>query len=172
MGRTLLGRMLKDAGLLSDEQLHTAIAHQGRWGCRLGEALVDLRIVRPADLLAVLSMQLGVPAIHIGDRAISPATLKRLPYAFIATRRVLPLAVVSVHGRERLAVAIATPDDLRVAADAAFAAGMPVEPVLVMKDDLDRAIARHCGYLRPDALELPPEPKEPMRLVDGRVVAS
>jgi type IV pilus assembly protein PilB len=172
VARAPLGKLLKDAGLVGDEQLRSALAHQGRWGCRLGEALLDLRIVRPPDLLAVLSMQLGVPAIHIGDRAISEGALKHLPYAFIAKHRVLPLAIVSVRGQERLAVALTAPDDLRLVNEAAFAAAMPVEPVLVMKDDLDRAIARHCGFLRPDALELPPEPSEPMRLVDGRVVAS
>jgi len=171
MARALLGQMLKDAGLVREEQIRSALVHQRIWGCRLGEALLDLRIVRPDALLEVMARQLGVPALHIGDRTIAPSALARLPYKFISRHRALPLAVVSIRGQDRLAVAFTAPNDLRVVNDAAFAAGMPVEPVLVMKDDLDRAIGRHCGFLRPDALDLPPEPKEPMRLVDGRTVS-
>ena len=67
-------------------------------------------------------------------------------------------------------MAFPAPDDLSVVDEVAFAAGMEVEPVLATEGDLERAISRHYGFLRVDALELPPEPTGPMRLVDGRTV--
>jgi hypothetical protein len=105
----------------------------------------------------------------VASLALPPELLRRLPSSLVLRHRVLPVAVVEVRGRERLVVAFARPDDLDVVGEVEFAARTPVEPALAAAADLDRAIARHYAYLRPDALELPPEPG-PMHLVDGRTI--
>jgi type IV pilus assembly protein PilB len=176
MARVLLGQLLKDDGLLVEDQLRCALAHQKKWGCRIGQSLLRLRLVTPGQLLAAASRQLGVPADHLGDRAVPPAILRRLPEKLIRKRRVLPLDVRATERGLRLVVAFAAAEDLSVVDEVAFAAGLRVEPVLVSDDDMDRALARH-GFAEPiparrEALELPELPDEPMQLLDGRVIAA
>jgi hypothetical protein len=170
MAHVLLGEMLRERGLVSDGQLRSALVHQRKWRCRIGEALLQLRILDEETLLQVASEQLRIPAVRIGDLAIPGATLRRIPYKLVMQRHVLPLAIISVRGCDRLVVAFLAPNDLALVDEVAFAAGMRIEPVLAGQTDLERAIARHVGPLRADALEIPPDPTHPMRLVDGRTV--
>ncbi|GEJ58258.1 general secretion pathway protein GspE [Anaeromyxobacter diazotrophicus] len=169
MGRVLIGQMLKQAGLVADDQLASALAHQRQWGCRLGESLLRLRMVTAGELLAVAARQAGVPPITLGDRWVPAAVLQRLPRAFMARRRVLPLEHVPGGRAGRLVVAFAAADDLALVDEVAFAAGLPVDPVLATEEDLACALARH-GVTGPQRaalcpIELPPEPDEPMQLV-------
>jgi type IV pilus assembly protein PilB len=172
MSRVHIGQMLKAQGLIDDFQLRRALEHQRRWGGRIGQAFLGLRVVREEHLLATLGKQLCVPVVHIGRWMVAPAVLQRLPEKFVRRRRVLPLDVISVHRADRLIVAFPAPDDLPVVDEVAFAAGMGIEPALAGSDDLDQAIARQFGDHRFDPLELPAPPTEPMRLVDGRRLES
>jgi type IV pilus assembly protein PilB len=169
VGRALLGQMLKQAGLVSEDQLTNALIHQRKWGCRIGEALLDLRVVAEDDVLRYTARQLGLRAVRIGDRNIKPAILRFLPHRVIDRHRVLPLELVPYLDRRRLVVAFPRPDDLKVVDEVTFASGLEVEPVLAAPADINRAISRHYGHLRSDALEVPAD-DGPMMLVDGRVV--
>lgn len=168
MGRVRIGEILKARGLVNELQLHRALEHQRRWGGRIGQALVRLRVVAEEQLLAAVGAQLGVPVVRIGPWMVAPRVLRRLPERLIRRRRVLPLDIVSVQRADRLIVAFSAPDDLAVVDEVSFAAGMGVEPALAASEDLDQAIARQFGDRRCDPLDLPPPPTEPMRLVDGR----
>lgn len=172
MGRVRIGQLLKAHGLVDESQLQRAVEHQRRWGGKIGRALLQLQVVREEQLLAALGAQLGVPVVHIGPWMVAPRVLSRLPEKLIRHRRVLPLDVVTAQRTDRLIVAFQAPDDLQVVDEVTFAAGMVVERALASEDDLDQAIARQFGDRRYDPLELPPAPREPMRLVDGRRLVS
>ena len=176
MARVLLGQLLKHDGLLEDDQLRCALAHQKKWGCRIGQSLLHLRLVAPEQLLSAAARQLGVPAVHLGERLVPRAVLGRLPDKVIRRRRVLPLELLTGGRGTRLVVAFAAAEDLSVVDEVSFAAGLRIEPVLVSDDDMDRALARH-GFAAPmlarrEALDLPALPDEPMQLLDGRVIAA
>lgn len=168
--RVPLGQLLKREGLVGDVQLASALAHQRKWGCRIGQSLLRLRLVDPDRLLAVAARQAGVPVVNIGDRVVPAAVLRRLPERLMMRRRVFPLEVLTGARGLRLVVAFAAPDDLSIVDEVAFAAGIPVDPVLASEEDIDSALARHGvggAPRRPDAIELPPASDEPMQLVNG-----
>jgi len=173
-GRTRIGQLLREQGLVDDDQLRSALAHQMRWGGRLGRSLLVLRFVGEQALLHTLSRQLGVPLVHIGQRHVPPEVLARVPAKLVLARCLLPLEIVRERRYPRLVVAFANPEDLHLRDEVAFAAGLEVLPVLAGEEDLQRAIANHfsgtaAGRGRgSDGIELPDEPAEPMRLVDGR----
>ena len=165
MARLLLGQMLKREGLVKDDQLASALAHQRQWGCRIGESLLRLRMVPPEKLLAIAARQAGVPAVSIGDRWVPFSVVRRLPRALMARRRVFPLELLSNGCSARLVVAFAAPDDLAVVDEVSFAASLPIDPVLASEDDIACALARH-GVTGParsvlSPIELPDEPDEP-----------
>jgi type IV pilus assembly protein PilB len=164
MARVRIGEMLLKRGDIDATQLQSALAHQRRWGCRLGKAIVQLGFVQERAVLETLSEQLGVPYVEIADRPIPRHLIALVPEKLIRGRKVLPLAM-QVGARRGLVVALADPADLRVIDEIAFATSMPVIAVLVAEHDIDRAIARHLdGILmrpdggfegREDAIELP-----------------
>ena len=152
MARIPLGQVLKQGGWLDEEAIEAALDLQTRWRCRFGDALLRLELIHPDELLRVLAQHLGVRAIHIGDRAISPRALERLPQALIVSRRVLPIAFADRPSARRLSVALTAPNDLRLLDDLAFAAGMAIEPLIAAAEDLDQAIERHQAIMRIDAI--------------------
>src|SRR5262249_46933367 len=64
-GATALGALLKERGLLTEEQLATAISRQQKTGRRLGHVVVELGFVTADAVLEVLSEQIGVPTVRI-----------------------------------------------------------------------------------------------------------
>jgi type IV pilus assembly protein PilB len=152
MASLRLGEMLLSEGRIDAAQLQSALAHQRRWGGRLGQAIVQLGFMTEPALLEEVGRHLGVPFVDIGERTIPPHVLALVPERIVRDRHVLPLARLSERPRGPLAVALADPGDLAAVDEIAFASGMEVKPVLVAERDLERAIARHL-----DGVELPRE---------------
>ena len=50
-----LGELLKEAGLIDDFQLQSALSHQRAWGGKLGSILIELEFVREEDLTRVIA---------------------------------------------------------------------------------------------------------------------
>ncbi len=165
MARLRIGEMLVQQGLLDGVQLESALAHQRRWGGRLGRSIVQLGFMKEAAVLESVGRQLGVSYVEIGDRAIPREILALVPQKVVRTRKALPLQRLGEGRRSALVVALADPSDLRVVDEISFATGMSVKPVLAGEADIDRAIALHLdGVLekrvggfaaREDAIELP-----------------
>jgi len=165
MARVRIGEMLLKRGNIDSAQLQSALAHQRRWGGRLGHAIVHLGFMKERALLETVGEQIGVPYVEIGDRPIPSRVLALVPEKLIRSRRALPLDLAGSGKRGQLVVALPDPADLRVVDEIAFATGLTVKPVLAAEPDIDRAIARHLdgvvaskesGFAaRQDAIELP-----------------
>jgi type IV pilus assembly protein PilB len=165
MARTRIGELLVQLGRLDSDQLQAALAHQARWGGRLGGAIVRLGFLGEPDILDAVGQQLGVSFVEIGDREIPPKVLALVPRKLAQARRVLPLEIWNDGRRGTLVVAVADPSNLAVIDELAFVTGLNVRPVLAGEVDLDRALERYLGILppprahggfasRPDAIEL------------------
>ena len=160
MARVRIGELLMRQGRIDELQLQSALAHQSRWGGRLGRAVVHLGFLDETTLLETLAEQLGTPFITIGDRPVEPAVLALVPPRLIRSRRVLPLARLHESRRGPLVVALADPGDLGVLDEIGFASGLDVRPALATEADLDQAIERLLGAhpgapRRAAALDLP-----------------
>jgi len=165
MARVRIGEMLVQQGRIDAHQLESALAHQRRWGGRLGNAIVHLGFMKEHAVLEVVGGQLGVPFVAIGDRHVPPQVLALVPQKLIRARKVLPLARLTETRRGPLVVALPDPSDLHALDEVAFATGMEVKPVLASEADLDEAIARLLdGVVKPrpagfagrgDAIDLP-----------------
>lgn len=160
MARVRIGELLMRQGRIDELQLQSALAHQSRWGGRLGRAVVHLGFLDEATLLEVVGEQLGTPFITIGDRHVEPSVLALVPPRLIRTRKVLPLAKLAENRRGPLVVALADPGDLGVLDEIGFASGLDVRPALATDADLEQAIDRLLGTpgqapRRREALDLP-----------------
>src|SRR3989442_1977444 len=102
-----LGQLLRERGLISEEDLRNALALQQERRDKIGRILIDLGYVSERDVLSVLSDQLRVP-IFAGDYPAVPVEAAKLPYRFLKT-----FSTVPVHLEENvLSIVMADPLDL------------------------------------------------------------
>ena len=93
--RKRLGEMLLEAGVIDQNQLDAALGHQRKWGGRLGQALVDLKITNEASIVEALSRKFGYEVIRLDGLeggAVLEAALRLLPREMAARHNVLPYA--------------------------------------------------------------------------------
>ncbi|HEX9048901.1 MAG TPA: hypothetical protein VF841_00035, partial [Anaeromyxobacter sp.] len=64
--RKRLGELLLEAGIIDGNQLQAALGHQRKWGGRLGQALVDLKLVSEAQIVEALAKKLGYEVVRVG----------------------------------------------------------------------------------------------------------
>src|SRR3990167_11152364 len=88
-----LGNILLENTPLTEAQLEEGLIVQREKGIKLGEALVQLRFLKPDDILKAISIQLGVPYIAELETADIPFDLvKTVPIHFAKKNEVLPLS--------------------------------------------------------------------------------
>jgi type IV pilus assembly protein PilB len=151
--RKRIGELLVEVGSLDSFQLESALAHQRRWGGRLGRAIVQLGFLREDQLLSAVGTQLGVAYVSLWDKVIPRDVLSLIPTKVIRGRKVLPIARLREHRRGPLVVAMSHPDDLVVVDELAFATGLEIRPMLASEDELDQAIESHLrADVHPSAL--------------------
>lgn len=165
--RKRIGQLLVEVGALDSFQLESALAHQRRWGGRLGRAIVYLGFLREEEVLSAVGNQLGVQYMPLWDKVIPRDVLGLIPEKVVRSRKVLPIARLREHRRGPLVVACADPSDLVVVDELAFATGLEIRPVLASEEELEQAIEAHFtrgereGGL-PRAIDLP-EDTSPLR---------
>jgi len=92
--RKMLGDILIENGLISEEQLAQALAEQKMSKDKLGRILVRRGYISDDQLLEVLEFSLGIPRVQISRMNINPETVKLLPTNIISKYRILPLSVI------------------------------------------------------------------------------
>jgi len=143
--RKRIGELLVEVGAIDPFQLESALAHQRRWGGRLGRAIVHLGFLREEDVLSAVGGQLGVSYVTLWDKVIPRDVIALVPEKLIRSRKVLPIARLREHRRGPLVVALADPSDLTVIDELAFATGLEIRPMLASEEELDQAIENHLG---------------------------
>lgn len=131
-----LGDMLVSAGLLTAEQLKTALAEQKRAGGRLGTNLVKLGFLSEDEITQFLQKQYGVSSINLSDYNIDQAILDLVPSELATKYRCIPLE----RKGKVLTVAMVNPADVLAIEDIKFTTGFEVKPVVAAESSIVKAI--------------------------------
>ena len=134
--RTLLGAMLTEEGLVTPEQLDTALAEQRRSesGKRIGEILVGMRFLTDVNLLRFLSRQLDVPIIDLAQEPPDPSVLEIVPSEFALRHHLIPIR----RNDDTLVVAMADPLDISGIDDLRLLTGLDIAPMLASASEIRR----------------------------------
>jgi type IV pilus assembly protein PilB len=151
--RRRLGEILLEAGLITDLQLTVGLGEQHNWGRRLGAILIDQGVLAEADLVRVLSAQLGVAAVDLEGKSIDPEVLALLPRSVVEKYACLPLFRRREGGKDQLYLGMEDPCDLDALDDVSFHTGLKVMPVVLGPRQLWKAIDRFYGGQVQDAEE-------------------
>jgi hypothetical protein len=85
-----LGDMLKDAGVLDEFQLQTALSHQRGWGGKLGAILIELDFVKEEQLARVISEKLRIPYVNLFEPEVPHAVIALIKPEIAKKYHVIP----------------------------------------------------------------------------------
>jgi Type II secretion system (T2SS), protein E, N-terminal domain len=104
-----LGALLREAGLLSAEEIEQALTEAERKQTRLGEVLTQGGAVSTRDLIRMLAEQRGLPFVDLQHIGVDHGAARLLPESVARPTRTLPIGFV--RGLPVVAVADPTDDD-------------------------------------------------------------
>ncbi len=141
--RQKLGDLLKERGLLNEDQIERVIEQQRKEYKRFGEIVRDMRFVPETDLVRALADQLHVGVFDLIEYEPDETIANKFPEEVARRIRAVPLGII--EDGEVLRVAVLDPLDVAKLDDLKRLAGMEIEPVIGTRNDIDRAIERLYG---------------------------
>lgn len=136
--KQLLGELLVDQSLVSQETINTALRVQVGGNRRLGHILVKMQAITADQLAEILAAQLNIPIVKI-DKCFSQKVKRILPRYLCQQYGVLPLAL---QDNNILEVAMANPSDAEAIADLENYTNKVIEPRLALDSEISREIKR------------------------------
>ncbi|MCC7383574.1 MAG: type II secretion system ATPase GspE [Deltaproteobacteria bacterium] len=135
-----LGEILVALGACTPEQIDEAVEAQSeRPGTRIGEILVDLKHIEPADVSRGLGVQLEIPVIDaIQIDQIPDEFPQAVPIAFAKQNQILPISRIG----DSILAAVADPLVTEALDDLALLLGARISPVIVPTLVITEAINR------------------------------
>jgi type IV pilus assembly protein PilB len=137
MKRKLLGEILRDEGLISEEQLKAGLEKQKREkGLKIGEALVALGTVTEEDVAKAIWQQRKIPYVDLDSYALDPNVIELVPEKVARAYTALPLFKIG----NALTVAMADPLNLIAVDDLRSKTGCEIEPVISTEGKITRCL--------------------------------
>jgi type IV pilus assembly protein PilB len=133
-----LGEQLVRAGLVTIEELETALQKQPLKKLQLGEILAELGFVDEEQLLPFLAEQLQMPSVRLRDGIVDPSVVRLIPRHHAESMKVLALFKV----RDILCVAMAEPQNLQQIDEIESLTKLKVHPILTFRTAIDRMLPR------------------------------
>jgi len=140
-----LGEILKQAGIIDDFQLNSALSYQRHWGGRLGESLIRLGYITEEKLQGFLARQFELPRIELIGRHIAEDVLHYIPVDKAREFNVIPVERREMSGTMHLVVAMTDPTNLTVIDSLQFLTGCRIRPALASAESITQAIERNYG---------------------------
>jgi len=137
-----IGELLKNAGLISEEQLADALEEQTRGGVRLGELLVQRGFVNEVQLTQILSNQLSVAWVSLKHVELGDELLLLVPLAVAEQYTLIPVYFRVGEQRQKiLYVAMDDPTDVAAMEQVSRLTGMHVRPLIAPPSEIRQEIA-------------------------------
>jgi type IV pilus assembly protein PilB len=138
--RKKIGECLIQAGLITEEDLSTALIEHKRTGERLGVVLVRMNLATEKQIAKALAFQLGFPYINLGENPPEPAAVVLIPKE-VALKRV---CIAVKLEKNLLTVAMSDPLLFSLVQDLEFQTGYRIKQVVSTRGDINDAI--DTGY--------------------------
>jgi type IV pilus assembly protein PilB len=125
-------------GQLKTKSLGDILVEEGL----LGRVLVDMGLVKEADLVSALARQVGLEFVDLTEQQIDPAAASMLPEQVSRRYRALPIGFDGT----RLIVAMSDPANVFALDDIRTITGMEIKPVVATATDVEAAVRRYGQF--------------------------
>ncbi|MDI6756658.1 MAG: hypothetical protein QME32_01395 [Endomicrobiia bacterium] len=135
-----LGDLLVDTKLITHAQLAGALELQRKKGVKIGRALLELGYVTEDLLLAFLGRQCGISYVSLKEfGGISPEAIRAVPEYLARQWEICPLKIQD----DKLTVAVADCFNLFATDDLRLITGLEVNTVIASADEIRSFVERH-----------------------------
>ncbi|HYR89041.1 MAG TPA: type II secretion system ATPase GspE [Terriglobia bacterium] len=136
----LLGQLLRERDLVSEDDLKNALALQQERRDKLGQILIDLGYIAERDVLKVVSEQLKVPMFN-GEYPAVPVEPASLPFRFLRAFHTIP-----VHVEDNvLSLVMADPLDFETQNAVQLRTGLVLRIFIATESDIHEQLDRLYG---------------------------
>ena len=130
-----IGDLLLEHKFITREQLNQALDEQKKTGKKLGETLIDLGLIKEQNFLELLSTQLDLPLVDLGNFNFNPELVRLLPETHARHFRSIVLEEVN----NTYLVGMVDPTDLFAIDELSRILKKPVSPAVVNETDMFQA---------------------------------
>jgi len=138
--RKKIGECLIQAGLITEDDLQTALTEHRRTGERLGAVLVRMNLATEKQVTKALAWQLGFPYVSLADDPPDQSVITLIPREVAEERGCVALKLE----KNQLTVAMADPLLFSLVQDLEFQTGFRIKQVVATKSDILQSI--ETGY--------------------------
>jgi type IV pilus assembly protein PilB len=138
--RKKLGECLIQAGLITEDDLQSALTEHKRTGERLGAVLVRLNLATERQIAKALAYQLGFPYLNLAENPPDPAVVTLIQKEVALKRSCVAIRL----DKNLLTVAMADPLLFSLVQDLEFQTGYRIKQVVATRADILESIA--AGY--------------------------
>ena len=121
--RVRIGDLLLSQGMITQQQLDTALSEQKIRKTKLGETLIALGYVSQKDFSDVLSRQLGVESVDLRKEGLQDAAIRLVPEDIMKKYELVPFAI-DENNSNILKIAMSDPMYLPAIDDVSLITGM------------------------------------------------
>ncbi|HNY26811.1 MAG TPA: hypothetical protein PKH31_05470 [Candidatus Sumerlaeota bacterium] len=134
-----LGELLREDGLISEEQLRSVRAMQSSLDKPVGRVLFDMQLITDEERIRFLQSKFRYEVVDIGGVNVSGDVLKCIPHSYAEKHRCVPLLAED----DRLVVAMEDPTDLLVLDEIKNESLKNPWPVLAPLADIERILNQY-----------------------------
>lgn len=137
-----IGQMLVEKGIITPEQLESALARQSETGDLLGIVLLELGFVDEETVfLPALAGQFGVDYFDVKNADIQKEAIHRVPAKFASYYKIIPVCLRD----DVLTIATTQPLDTAMMDAIGLVVNSKLHPVLSAEKDIQEAIRKYYG---------------------------
>jgi type IV pilus assembly protein PilB len=136
----MIGECLREAGIVAEADLQSALVEHKRSGERLGSVLIRMGLATERQIAKALAYQLGFPYVDLADTPLDAATVALIPREVALARNCIVVAVE----KNILTVAMSDPLMFTLVQDLEFRTGYRVKQAVATREEIIEAI--HLSY--------------------------
>jgi len=136
-----IGDILKERGLIRQDELMAALEHQKTSGLALGQILINIGAITEAQLLKVLGIQAKMEVVRLSELSVPKVVLEKMPGSIARLYNIMPLEWED----ETLIVATSDPLNFSIFDDLRFMFNTNVRGKIATHADISEAIQKYYG---------------------------
>ena len=136
--RKRLGKILVDAGVVTEEQVQEALESQN--GRSLVTTLVELGYASEEDIAKAIAKATGLPFVKLSDYEINPTAATLIPEEMARRYSMIPIDIKEGE----LIVAMADPSNIFAVDDLKIITGYEIKPVVATESEIINAINQYA----------------------------
>ncbi|NLO82819.1 MAG: Flp pilus assembly complex ATPase component TadA [Clostridiales bacterium] len=134
--RKRLGELLIEKGVITQQELKSALALQKATGKKLGEILVSQNLISETKMAEVLQEQLGIPFVDLSRIQLDPKLTEFVPFILAKRHSLIPVKLE----KGKLYIAMEDPLDFAAIEDVKRVAKMEVVPIISFGESIRNAV--------------------------------